>query len=72
MAQQKKLKGGIKLRRSAKHKTMYAAQSIRTARNKLRQANKRTADRAFWRDLANKQNGAVQVPIKTIEPHENV
>lgn len=31
MAQQK---GGIKLRRSGKHKPMYAAQVFRTARNK--------------------------------------
>lgn len=34
-------KGGIKLRRSKKRKTTYAAQFARTARNKIRRATKR-------------------------------
>ena len=32
--QQRKQKGGRKLRRTSKHKSMYAAQFFRTARNK--------------------------------------
>lgn len=36
-----KMKGSPKARRSAKHKTMYAAQFHRTARNKTRQLMKR-------------------------------
>jgi hypothetical protein len=41
-------KGGKKLRRSGKHKAMYAAQFHRTAANKSRQAIKRRKKRELW------------------------
>jgi len=44
-----------------------AAQAIRTDKNKLRRAKKRTASRDFWRELGVKKNGQ---PVKNAKPKE--
>ena len=54
MAQQR---GGIKLRRGTKHKGMYAAQRIRTARNKQARLTKRSVRKAMWKAKGVKKNG---------------
>lgn len=53
-------KGGIKLRRSSKHKSKYTTQRVRTARNKHNQAARRTRRHTYWTSPA----GRVRMALK--------
>ncbi len=58
-------KGGLKLRRSAKHKPKYAAQFNRTSRNKARRAQRVARRKARWVEKA--QLEAIASELKLTE-----